>query len=117
MSKSGCVAWKVPADTSETIAILEDSVNHDVGEVRSDKQRVDSTRELHPAQSVRNAKSWCETPSRQACHSSSAATNSRSEISTRGNVDFVKTRAPFTADPSKQDLWCIYRQRAVLITG
>ncbi|KIW22327.1 uncharacterized protein PV07_12224 [Cladophialophora immunda] len=31
------------------------------------------------------------------------------------NVDFVKTRAPFTAEPSEQDLWCIYRQRAVLI--
>ncbi|KIX96340.1 uncharacterized protein Z520_08118 [Fonsecaea multimorphosa CBS 102226] len=32
------------------------------------------------------------------------------------NIDFVKSRAPFTANPSKEDLWCIYRQRAVLIT-
>ncbi|KIW74359.1 hypothetical protein Z517_12299 [Fonsecaea pedrosoi CBS 271.37] len=32
------------------------------------------------------------------------------------NVDFVKTRAPFTADLSEGDLWCIYRQRSVLLT-
>ncbi|EXJ69621.1 uncharacterized protein A1O5_07657 [Cladophialophora psammophila CBS 110553] len=32
------------------------------------------------------------------------------------NIDFVKTRAPFTVDPSSQDLWCTYRQRAILIT-
>lgn len=31
------------------------------------------------------------------------------------NVDFVKSRAPFTIDPAVQDLWCNYRQRARLI--
>jgi hypothetical protein len=33
-----------------------------------------------------------------------------------GNVDFVKTGAPFTVDPAMQDLWCNYRQRAKQIT-
>ncbi len=31
------------------------------------------------------------------------------------NIAFIKTRAPFTVEPSLQDLWCIYRQRAILI--
>ena len=31
------------------------------------------------------------------------------------NVEWVKTRAPFTVEPALQDLWCNYRQRAKLI--
>lgn len=31
------------------------------------------------------------------------------------NITYVKTRAPFTVEPAAQDIWCNYRQRAILI--